>query len=384
MKKKRLVLNLFVLLFAFVILASPSVIQAETTATCTATGAGWAQANSWDCGNVPTASDDVIIPSGWTMRVNASSAVAGSVTVNGTLHMGNNNSPRTLTVSGDVTIGSSGTLDVDTFPTSQTFNIFIGGNLINHGTFDGRAPSGGNGSVFNVTFNGSSSQAISGSNAAAFHGLTVNTGAIVTIPSGATQPTVDGTLTNNGSLVQASNVPSSTTTQFLHIQDSTGSADKYFGVDVTPDSSSMGTTTIIIKGNQTQCNAGDQLIHRCFDIAPTSANSATVRFWYLNSESNSETISSMNIYHWNGSSWDTLTLASTPRDTEGSYEWVEAVNVSSYSPFGLSDGSPGGPTAVTLQSFSAQPDKTALFTIIIIMGLLLSSAFIIRQRKHSQ
>jgi hypothetical protein len=299
--------------------------------------------------------------------------------------MGNNNNYRSLTVAGNVTIGSSGTLDVDTFPTNPTFDIFIGGNLINNGTFDGRAPTNGNGSVFNVTFNGSSSQAISGSSAATFYGLTVNSGSIVVIPSGTTQPTIDGTLTNNGTLSQAANVPASGTTRFLHIQDSTATpADKYFGVDITPDSSSMGTTTVTIKGNQTQCNTGDQLIHRCFDIAPTTSSSATVRFWYLNSERNSQATGSMKIYHWDNPGWSTLTLASTPRGTVGSYEWVEAVNVSSYSPFGLSDGDPDDPTAVTLQSFSAQPDGTALFTLIIIMGLLLSSAFIIRQRKHTR
>jgi len=118
----------------------------------------------------------------------------------------------------------------------------------------------------------------------------------------------------------------------------------------------MASTTVVVRGNQAECNVGNELIARCFDIAPSISQSATIRFWYLDSESNGENINSMGVYHWNGSAWDQLSLAPIPRGTSSPYEWVEAVNVSSYSPFGLADGNPSVPTAVTVSDFSGEPD----------------------------
>jgi hypothetical protein len=165
---------------------------------------------------------------------------------------------------------------------------------------------------------------------------------------------VENNLTNNGSLTQTLASVSSYT-QFLHIQNAAGTVDKYLGVDITP-SGNMGSTTVVIRGNQAQCNAGDELIHRCFDISPETPQSTTIRFWYLNSESGSEIPAIMNAYHWDAPGWSQLDSGGEFRGTVGDYEYVEVDGVSSYSPFGLADSNPSAPTAVTVASFTAEPN----------------------------
>jgi hypothetical protein len=175
--------------------------------------------------------------------------------------------------------------------------------------------------------------------------------------------TVDGSTTNNGKIKNTLQVNAGSTTEFMHIKNKAGNADKYHGVDITP-SGSMGDVTVEIRGNQSKCNVGDEIIHRCYDISPTTSASATIKFWYLNAEHGNETVSQMKAYHWNGSSWDTLT---STRGTTSGYEWVEASGVSSYSPFGLADGNPAPPTTVKL----VQIQGRELQSITLLLGGLL-------------
>jgi hypothetical protein len=172
---------------------------------------------------------------------------------------------------------------------------------------------------------------------------------------GAYSLVVDGELSNNGTIIQTLDVPDGSTTRYLYIQDDAASTDKYYGVDITPEGSALGNTTVTVRGNQSECSAGYHLINRCFDLTPGSAQPATIRFWYLDSEKGAEYPSLMSPYHWNGGSWQALNLAGTPRGSVGSYHWVEAVEVSSYSPFGLSDADPSAPTTATLAFFTAFP-----------------------------
>ncbi len=171
--------------------------------------------------------------------------------------------------------------------------------------------------------------------------LRVDAGATVALR--ADSMTVEGSVVNNGGLKQERIVADGSATRFLHIQNRAKTATKYAGVDITPNGAGLGATWVNILGNQTACNSGDEMIRRCFDIIPTSAQPATVRFWYLDSEKGAQDSAGINTYHWNGTAWDALTPATPPRGTEGAYAWVEAVNVASYSPFGPSDSLPTGP-----------------------------------------
>lgn len=270
---------LFLLLFLGQFLSAPSA-RAQVTCTSVAAPITYTTPSGWDCNQVPTINDVVIIQSGHTKIITGGSAdgFAGTLTVNGSLQLGDNTVARTLTVSGDVTVGASGSI-VRANNGNATHQVNIGGNLTNNGTFDGRDTDGaGPLGRFNTTYTGSGTQTISGSNPARFNNLTIVSTATVNVPAGATQPTVEGSLTNNGSLVQTQTAPSLTTTEFLHIQNAAASSNAYFGVNITPDAD-MGSTTVRIKGNQVDCttNPADQLLTRCYDIAPTTSQNATDR-----------------------------------------------------------------------------------------------------------
>jgi hypothetical protein len=64
----------------------------------------------------------------------------------------------------------------------------------------------------------------------------------------------------------------------------------------------------------------------------------------------------MNVYHWENPGWSQLDVGGEVRGTVGGYENVEVDDVSEYSPFGLADGNPSAPTAVTVGDFVVIPD----------------------------
>ncbi len=179
--------------------------------------------------------------------------------------------------------------------------------------------------------------------------LTVEAGATAAFQ--AVSVTVEGSVVNNGAMKQQRTVADSTAARFLHIQNEAGSATKYAGVDITPNATGLGATWVEIQGNQGMCYSGDEFVRRCFDIAPATAQPATVRFWVLNSEKGSQAVAGLSAFHWSGAAWDALTPATPPRGTDGAYEWVEAVDVAAYSPFGLSSDAPTGPPVAEMDLF---------------------------------
>jgi hypothetical protein len=186
---------------------------------------------------------------------------------------------------------------------------------------------------YNLEIGSADRALLSDHNLAVAHDLTVDAGATLDLATFAA--TVDGAVTNHGTLRQTKAAPAGVTTDILHIRTSAGTADAYLGVAITP-ASNMGDVTVAIKGNQTGgCNSEDSLIHRCFDIAPATSASATVRFWYLNSERNGYEPANMQVWHWDGDSWEAQDNGGEVRGTVGGYEYVEVDDVSSYSPFGL-------------------------------------------------
>ena len=151
---------------------------------------------------------------------------------------------------------------------------------------------------------------------------------------------VEGTLTNDGELRQTlSSVPGGSTTEFLRIKNSAGTATKYYGVDIYPTSGDMGSTTVSVYGNQICPNSASTAIQRCYEIAPATAQAATITFYYRDAEENEQDVAS--IWHWNDSSstWDLQTFDS--RDGSGmENNWVKAIGVDSYWPFAGSNDSP--------------------------------------------
>jgi hypothetical protein len=152
---------------------------------------------------------------------------------------------------------------------------------------------------------------------------------------------VGGTVSNDGSLRQTKDVPDSTTTSFFHIPTA-----KYYGVDIYP-SGNMGATTVTIAGNQV-CPDISYAVKRCFEIDPGMEQTAEITLYFRDAEQNEQV--APEIWHWNGSSWDSQTFDS--RDLSGVEDnWVKATGVADYSPFALSDY----PTGVRVFGFHGAP-----------------------------
>ncbi|MGB1250194.1 MAG: zinc-dependent metalloprotease family protein [Candidatus Promineifilaceae bacterium] len=102
-------------------------------------------------------------------------------------------------------------------------------------------------------------------------------------------PTVEGSVINNGAIVQTKSVPNGMMTEFGRIQNTAANTDKYYGVRITPSSGSMGSTSVEIRGNQTCETSGDVSngVKRCYVITPTTARTATTRLYYRSAEANS-------------------------------------------------------------------------------------------------
>src|SRR5882672_4774035 len=93
---------------AAVLLGLVSSMAQAVTCTSVAGANSWSVAATWSCtaggAHVPLTGEDVVIPVGSTVTLNVGSNNLASLTVNGTLGIGNSNTNRTLTVSGNVTV----------------------------------------------------------------------------------------------------------------------------------------------------------------------------------------------------------------------------------------------------------------------------------------
>jgi hypothetical protein len=204
----------------------------------------------------------------------------------------------------------------------------------------------------------------------AANNLTTNTGGALELPL-VSSLSVEGTVTHNGRLFQTLAVPASAATTFLNLKNADGTTDKFFGATLTP-AGDMGYTRVSIFGNQYCTNLpADPLIQRCFNITPTTSQNATLRLYYTNAELNGQTYDALKLWHlssgWSqvGDNYD-YSSACAPGQQDC---WMEARNVSAYSPFGLGSGST--PTAVRLQSFAARsiPEDGLMSVGLLLLGL---------------
>jgi len=292
-------------------------------------------------GTTLTGSGTVTV-SGLTTWSGGSMEGSGVTNANGGLTLGGNNvhlSTRTLNnagtatwTAGDIglnngaTINNSGTWDVQT----DSYLTNLDGSLSifnNSGVFQKTAGTGS--TMVSIDFDNSGSVDAQVGSLRFGYDLTNNSGGAVEIGKDAAL-TVEGTLINNGVLTQTLAVDGGGLVEFLHITNSDGDSDKYRGV-IIDTASNMGDTTVSIWGNQTCSMAGSlgNTVKRCYEIDPTTSQTATVTFYYLDSEANGNP--APDVYHWNGSNWDPQTIDG--RDTSYDPNWVRASGISSYSPF---------------------------------------------------
>lgn len=173
-------------------------------------------------------------------------------------------------------------------------------------------------------------------NAAIYNNLLVASGA--TFDLAANTLTVEGTVTNDGTLKQTKSANANVLTEFLRIKNEAGNTDKYYGVEVTP-TGNLGSTVVAIRGNQncTEGGGATDTVKRCFDITPTTAQPAQIRFYYRAAEQNGET--NPDVYHYTGTgtTWQLQTLVA--RGGSGEALWVTATGINAYSPFRLDEQS---------------------------------------------
>ncbi|MGC9399930.1 MAG: choice-of-anchor Q domain-containing protein [Anaerolineae bacterium] len=124
------------------------------------------------------------------------------------------------------------------------------------------------------------------------------------------------------------------------------------GMLVDAEEGNLGEVTVTVKLNEACTTVEDDVFARCFDIetehAPT--NGATLTFFFYADEIPAgQSCAVANVYHWNGSAWDAMTL-DTGYGTDGRICGAEPYsirveNVTDASPFVLSEGTPTGEPA---------------------------------------
>jgi subtilisin len=194
---------------------------------------------------------------------------------------------------------------------------------------------------------------------------------------------VNGSVINNGTLQDMLNTPDATTTHFLHIQNDDGSTTQYRGVEITP-SGNMGDTTVEIRGNQ-NCTTDNtsQPVQRCFDIAPGTAQTAAIKFWYLDGEANANTAAGVRVFRWNNPGWQPIGVHPTDYSYDDSvpgYLGVQVTGVSQYSPFVLDDSVT--PTAVSLSSLTTGNFSATTGGLLLALVSLTGMTFLVWRKRR--
>jgi hypothetical protein len=167
------------------VLAGSHVTSALGNITSSAAGGNWSAPGTWVGGAIPTATDNVTIANTSTVTIDTA-AVAYNVTVGqgggGELKF-ETTTPRTLTVSNDVTVAGNGTFstEVNAASTVTTHVLSVGHNLTTNGTLDFSTNPGfaGTNAGASIIFTGANNASFSGPGVfnTDVRGITVNKGA---------------------------------------------------------------------------------------------------------------------------------------------------------------------------------------------------------------
>lgn len=208
------------------------------------------------------------------------------------------------------------------------------------------------------------------------YGLHVEPGGTLIIPQG-NDLTVEGHVENYGKLVQTKPVLDNTYTEFLHLRNQADDETHYYGVEITPDTSGLGTTAVSIWGHHesTSLDEPGDTENRRIDINPTSQNAATVRFYYHESELESgHDYRQVRAWHWDNPGWS-LAGSSATTGSLDEYYYVEEAGVSAYSPFVLKDSAVTDPTAIRVTDLAVGDTLRARMWLI---GLFVMGSFVYR------
>ncbi len=243
---------------------------AAFAAICNSTGTNtWNNIATWSCGVVPAAGDVVTILLGHTVTVDTNTNNLASLTVAGTLTLGNNGTARTITVAGDITV--SGTMSIGA--TAATHTLLAGGNVINSGTINLQPTAT---RVCNVTFNRNGNQTVSGAGAYTFNRITLNMGAsnanVLDMQSAMTVPSPFLTITN-GTYKHSNTSNITPWTADPNIPASGG-----FWLNAAAATVTTTGFNVTVNGGQFRISAGTMTIGNANTTLLTLANAATTLF----------------------------------------------------------------------------------------------------------
>lgn len=242
-----------------------------------------------------------------------------------------------------------------TTDSNHSFNITIasGKAITTTSTFKVGRDLGGSGTITatagTITFNGGATQIITATTF--FNNLTINSGTIVSLT---TRPIVTGTVTNNGLLRETQTVNGSSDVNFICLGSTSTNCSAYKGATLNANGSDLGSTTVDVMGNSF-CGGVTGTVKRCFDLRPTSASgrNATVTLFFLDSERNSETCSTLNAWRYNGASFVSAGTTGT-RQCDSDPRSIQTTGVANFSVFALKTTSPSVPTPITIASIEAE------------------------------
>ncbi|WP_423224145.1 beta strand repeat-containing protein [Candidatus Amarolinea aalborgensis] len=172
--------------------------------------------------------------------------------------------------------------------------------------------------------------------------------------------TVETAVTNNGTIKQVRDVTSASQFDFVWLKNAAGSTTYYYGVSVTP-ASAMGLTTVSIRGNQKCPQITSSTIKRCYEVTPTSVQTASIKFYFSEPEMTptGQPLANQNVWNYHTSAWNAVTRGtdSGTCNTAAINCFVEGTGIANYSPFAAS---PSVPLAAVLADFSAAPNGNAI------------------------
>jgi hypothetical protein len=215
---------------------------------------------------------------------------------------------------------------------------------------------------------------------AACYGLHVEPGGALIIPQGHNL-TVEGYVENYGKMVQTKTVLDTTYTELLHLRNQAGDETHHYGVEITPDGTGLGETTVSIWGHHESTTADEpgDTENRRIDIDPTAQHAAAVRFYYLQSELESgHNYTQVRAWHWDDPGWSLVGAGATTGSLD-EYYYVEETGVSVFSPFVLKDSSTVAPTAVGLIGLAGQG---SLLAAMLVLGLI-AAGVVVRCLWHA-
>ncbi len=134
--------------------------------------------------------------------------------------------------------------------------------------------------------------------------------------------------------------------------------------------------TVRVRGNAAVTTFNNS-VRRLYDITPTNCSSLTanITLKYLDGteyeavdELNGATEGSLNLYHWNGMTWDTI--VPDARDTAANT--VTKNGVTSFSPWAF--GGSDSPTAIALTHLEIQNRPAAPITLLLLSSMILVGA----------